>query len=56
MWFKAMSGLRINLKKSEIIPVGSVYNVEELAVELGYFVFGPSPRSLSQGDRGLGFG
>ena len=35
MWFEAMSGLRINLSKSNIIPVGSVDNVEELAMELG---------------------
>ena len=35
MWFEAMLGLRINLSKSEIIPVGSVVNEEELAVELG---------------------
>ena len=35
MWFEAMSGLRINLSKREIIPVGPVDNVEELASELG---------------------
>ena len=35
IWFKALSGLRINLNKSEILPVGSVDNVQELAVELG---------------------
>ena len=35
MWFEAMSGLRINLNKSEIIPVGAVDNVVELALELG---------------------
>ncbi|RVW98717.1 Transposon TX1 uncharacterized 149 kDa protein [Vitis vinifera] len=29
------SGLRINLAKSEIIPVGEVQRIEELAVELG---------------------
>ncbi|RVW50079.1 putative ribonuclease H protein [Vitis vinifera] len=36
-WFEAASGLRINLAKSEIIPVGEVVEVEveELAVELG---------------------
>ncbi|RVW45169.1 putative ribonuclease H protein [Vitis vinifera] len=34
-WFEAASGLRINLAKSEIIPVGEVEEVEELAVELG---------------------
>ena len=35
MWFEAMSGLRINLSKREFIPIGSVVNEEELAVELG---------------------
>ena len=35
MWFEALSGLRINLNKSEIIPVGSVENVQDLASELG---------------------
>ena len=34
MWFEAMSGLRINLSKSEIIPIGLVVNEEELSVEL----------------------
>ena len=35
MWFEAFSGLKINLIKSEIIPLGRVDNVEELAAELG---------------------
>ena len=35
MWFEALSGLKINLNKSEIIPIGPVDNVEELAKELG---------------------
>ena len=35
MWFEALSGLRINLNKSEILPIGSVDNAKELAVELG---------------------
>ena len=35
MWFEALSGLKINLNKSEIIPIGTVDNVEELASELG---------------------
>ena len=35
MWFEALSGLRIKLNKSEILPVGSVDNVLELAAELG---------------------
>ena len=34
MWFEALSGLRINLNKSEILRTGSVDN-EELAAELG---------------------
>ena len=35
MWFEAMSGLKINLIKSEIIPIRPVTNVVELASELG---------------------
>ena len=35
MWFEAFSGLKINLSKSEIIPMGRVDNVELLASELG---------------------
>ena len=35
MWFEAFAGLRINLSKSEIIPVDTVSNVETLAIELG---------------------
>ena len=38
MWFEAMSRLRINLNNSDIIPIGSVADVEELALELGYEV------------------
>ena len=38
MWFEAMLGLKINLEKSELIPVGRVINVELLADELGYKV------------------
>ena len=34
MWLEAMSRLRINLSKSEIIPVRPVDNVDELALEL----------------------
>ena len=34
-WFEAASGLRINLAKSEIIPVGEVEEVDVMAVELG---------------------
>ena len=35
MWFEAISGLKINLAKSEIIFVGGVVNMEVLANELG---------------------
>ena len=35
LWFEAASGLRINLAKSEIIPVGEVEEILELASELG---------------------
>ena len=35
MWFEVFLGLKINLNKSEIIPLGSVDNVEALVVELG---------------------
>ena len=35
MWFEAVSGLKINLNKSEILPIGPVANLEELASELG---------------------
>ncbi|RVW53935.1 hypothetical protein CK203_073000 [Vitis vinifera] len=35
MWFEAISGLRINLDKSEILPVGRVENSENLALEAG---------------------
>ncbi|RVW15175.1 LINE-1 reverse transcriptase-like [Vitis vinifera] len=34
-WFEAVSGLRMNLAKSEIIPVGKVEEILELAAELG---------------------
>lgn len=35
MWFKTISGLKINLEKSEMIPVGPMLDLEELAVEIG---------------------
>ena len=35
MWFEALSGLKINLNKSEIIPIGPVDNAEKLANALG---------------------
>ena len=33
MWFEAISGLKINLAKSKIIPVGGVVNMEVIANE-----------------------
>ena len=38
MWFEAISGLRTNLEKNELIPVGRVENVEELVDEFNYKV------------------
>ena len=35
LWFEAISGLKINLEKSLILPVGNVVNLDELASELG---------------------
>ena len=34
-WFAAISGLKINLSKSEIVPVGNVLNLEDLMLVLG---------------------
>ena len=34
-WFEAASGLKINLDKSEVIPVGEVEEVNKMAVEIG---------------------
>ena len=36
MWFEAISDLKINMEKSEIIPTEGVANVEDLALVLGY--------------------
>ena len=35
MWFEAISGLKINMDKSELILVGGVENTEALAADLG---------------------
>ena len=35
MWFEIISGLRINLDKSEILSVRKVENLEALALEFG---------------------
>ena len=51
MWFEVMSGLKINLNKSEIIPIRPVANVEELASEMGCKV-----RSLPTSYLGLPLG
>ena len=40
MWFEACSGLRINLEKSELISMDRVYNIKNLALELGCKVAG----------------
>ena len=34
-WFEATSGLRINLGKSELVPVGNVSSITDLAATLG---------------------
>ena len=38
MWFEALLGLKVNMEKSELIPIGRVENVGELADEYGYKV------------------
>ena len=38
MWFEVVSRLRINLEKRELIPVGSVENIDDLAMEFGFRV------------------
>ena len=35
MWFEAISGLRIKLEKSELILVGRVENIDDLALDFG---------------------
>ena len=35
LWFEAIFGLKINLEKSSILPLGIVENLEDLAAELG---------------------
>ena len=34
LWFEAISGLKINLDKSSILPIGDVENLEALAAKL----------------------
>lgn len=38
MWFEALSGLKINLEKSELFPIARVDNAERLAINLGFKV------------------
>ena len=38
MWFEAMSGLKINLEISEMISIGKMDNVEDLACKISYKV------------------
>ena len=40
MWLEVCSGLKINLEKSELIPVGRVHDIEGLTLELGCKVGG----------------
>ena len=35
MWFEVVSGLRINLEKSELILVGRVENIDDLTLDFG---------------------
>ena len=46
MWFEALSFLKINLEKREIIPMGSIESTEVLAQEFGCKV-GALPSSSS---------
>ena len=38
LWFEASSGLKINLNKSKLIPVGAVENMDALVVKLGCWI------------------
>ena len=38
MWFEAVLWLRINLEKSELIPIGRVENIDDLTMDFGYRV------------------
>ena len=35
LYFESLSGLKVNLDKSAILPEGDVQNIEQLACELG---------------------
>ena len=36
IWFKAISGLKINLGMSKLVPIGMVHNFDLLLIVLGY--------------------
>ena len=38
MWFEALLGLKLNLEKSELIPIENITDVDVLVDELGYKV------------------
>ena len=42
MWFEAISRLNVNLNNKELIPVGSVENIDEIEQEFGWKVGTPS--------------
>ena len=35
LWFEALFGLKINMQKSSIMPVGNVVNLDDLALKVG---------------------
>ena len=35
IWFEAVSGLKVNLGKSELVVVGTIHNIELLVAVLG---------------------
>lgn len=39
MWFKAISSLKVNMEKSEIIPMGSIDNLDKLVVVSSLYLF-----------------
>ena len=51
LYFEALFGLRVNLEKSAILPMGEVENIDQLACELGCIV-----RSLPSTYLGLSLG
>ena len=34
MWFEVIFGLKVNIQKSKLIPIGIIDNLEELAAKL----------------------